>query len=427
MKIGGRSFHYGWVVVGASTLIIFINTTLFLTFPIFLEPISEAMGWSRGTVSGAYALHWMVGAMAVFGVGWFVDRYGTRKTLILGSILSAVSLTLTGLSEAPWQLYLSYGVLFGIARSCFLVPIHITVGLWFQKKLGVALGVVNISMALGPLIMSPVVRILLDQMGWGNTFILLGLSSGVLQAGFAWFVRTRPQDIGLKPYGEDEAATPTGESLMKRRPRFYTEDTTNFFRYAARTQPFKYLILIHFLGCASHSIPLTHVVAMATDVGTNPLAAATILSMMSFFAMSSNFGSSILSDVAGGKRTLALVMLLQAGGILILLGARDLWVFYLFTMFFGLGYGGEMVAFPIINRQYYGNAPIGKVYSAQMVGAGLGMAGGAYIGGLLFDVMGNYTGAIWLSAILSGLGLLAVYRLVSPFTRSALGGEAGQP
>jgi MFS family permease len=166
---------------------------------------------------------------------------------------------------------------------------------------------------------------------------------------------------------------------------------------------------------------------MATDVGINTLAAATILSMMSLFAMSSNFGSSILSDVAGGKRTLALVMLLQAGGILILLGARDLWGFYLFTLVFGLGYGGEMVAFPIINRQYYGNAPIGKVYSAQMVGAGLGMAGGAYVGGLLFDVMGNYTGAIWLSALLSGLGLIAVNRLVSPFARSALGGETGQP
>ncbi len=427
MKIGGLSFHYGWVVVGASSLIIFINTTLFLTFAIFLEPISDAMGWSRGTVSGAYALHWVVGAMAVFGVGWFVDRYGTRRALILGSLLSAVSLSLTGLSQAPWQLYLSYGFLFGISRSCFLVPIHITVGLWFHNKLGLALGIVNISMALGPLLLSPMVRLMLDEVGWGNTFILLGLSSGALQAGFAWFVRTRPQDIGLAPYGEGEAATLTGKSLMKRYPRFHTEDTANFFRYATRTQPFRYLILIHFLGCASHSIPLTHVVAMATDVGINTLAAATILSMMSLFAMSSNFGSSILSDVAGGKRTLALVMLLQAGGILILLGARDLWGFYLFTLVFGLGYGGEMVAFPIINRQYYGNAPIGKVYSAQMVGAGLGMAGGAYVGGLLFDVMGNYTGAIWLSALLSGLGLIAVNRLVSPFARSALGGETGQP
>jgi MFS family permease len=110
-------------------------------------------------------------------------------------------------------------------------------------------------------------------------------------------------------------------------------------------------------------------------------------------------------------------MFLQAGGILILLGARDLWVFYLFTLIFGLGFGGEMVVFPVINRQYYGTAPIGKIYSAQMVGAGLGMAGGAYLGGFLFDLAGNYTSAIWLSAGLSCIGLIVSLRLVSPFDR----------
>jgi MFS family permease len=423
MKAARWPFHYGWVVVIASTLVIFINTTLFLTFGVFLGPIAQATGWSRGEVSGAYALHWVVGAVAVFGVGWFTDRFGTRRALMLGSLLSAISLALTGRSEALWQLYLFYGVLFGIARSSFLVPIHITVSLWFRRKLGVAMGIVNVSLALGPLLLSPLVRYLIDRVGWGDTFVLMGITSGVLMAGFSWFIRSQPRDVGLKPYGESEDTAVATKPQPEHRPPFYTEARPDFFRYASRTQPFLLLILIHFLGCASHSIPLTHVVAMATDVGIAPIAAATVLSLMSGFAMASNFGSSVLADMAGGKKALAMVLLLQAGGMFILLGARDLWVFYLFTLVFGLGYGGEMVAFPIINRQYYGNAPIGKVYSAQMVGAGLGMAGGAYLGGLLFDLTGNYTSAIWVAAILSFLGLIAVLRLVSPLARPATEGE----
>jgi MFS family permease len=420
MNLSKLPFHYGWVVVIASTLVMLINTSQFLTFGVFLGPISEATGWSRGEVSGTYAIHWVVGAVAVFGVGWFIDRFGARPALMLGSFLIAVSLVLAGFARALWQLYFFYGFLFGIGRSSFLVPIHVTVGLWFRRRLGVAMGTVNTSLALGPLLMSPVLRYLIDTRGWGDTLVLMGIVSGALMAALSWFIPSQPRDVGLDAYGEGQ-----GVSITKTRaddnPPFYREDQSDFFRYAVRTQPFVLLILIHFLGCASHSIPLTHVVAMATDAGIAPIAAATVLSLLSGIGMVSNIGSSVFADMAGGKRALALVMILQAGGILILLGARELWVFYLFTLFFGLGYGGEMVVFPLINRQYYGMARIGRIYSAQMVGAGLGMAGGAYLGGLLFDMTGNYTSAIWLAALLSCAGLMVVLRLASPFAQKGSG------
>jgi MFS family permease len=414
MNLAKLPFHYGWVVVVASTLVMFIITSLYLTFGVFLEPISQATGWSRGDVSGTIGIHWIVGALAVFGAGWFIDRFGVRRTLVVGSFLVAVSLVLAGFSKALWQLHLFYGILFGIARSSFLVPLHVTVGLWFRRRLGVAMGIVNLSLAMGPLLMSPVLRYLIDAVGWGNTFVLVGIASSALMAALSLLIPNQPGDVGLEPYGEVEGVSIT-KTRTDHKPPFYREDQLDFFRYAVKTQPFALLILIHFLGCASHSIPLTHVVAMATDVGITPLVAATVLSLMSGISMVSNFGSSVFTDKAGGKIALALVMIFQAGGILILLGARNLWVFYLFTLIFGLGFGGEMVVFPVINRQYYGTAPIGKIYSAQMVGAGLGMAGGSYVGGLLFDMTGTYTSAIWLAALLSGTGFIFALRLASPF------------
>ncbi|MBI4289014.1 MAG: MFS transporter [Chloroflexi bacterium] len=417
-------FHYGWVVVIAGSLLVLINSSLFLTFAVFLDPISQATGWSRAEVSGAYALHWMVGAVSVFGIGWFTDRFGTRRALFLGALLNAVSLALAARSGALWQLYLFYGGLFGVSRSTFLVPIHVTIGMWFRKRLGIAMGIVSVAMALGPLLLSPVIRYLIDVTDWRNTLLLLGLASGVLMVICSWFIRDQPDDLGLRAYGEAEAAVARAEVRPEQRPMFYQADRPDFFRYAAKTQPFGLMILVHFLGCVSHSIPLTHVVAMATDKGIAPMAAATILSLMSLFSMASSFGFSVLADVAGGKKSLALALFLQAGGILILLGSHDLWMFYLFTVVFGLGYGGEMVAFPILNRQYYGNAPIAKVYGAQMVGAGLGMAGGAYLGGLLFDLAGNYTWAIWGAAIIGYLGLASTFRLASPFGKPAVKAEA---
>jgi hypothetical protein len=74
-----------------------------------------------------------------------------------------------------------------------------------------------------------------------------------------------------------------------------------------------------------------------------------------------------------------------------------------------------MVVFPVLNRQYYGMAPIGTIYATQLLGAGLGMAVGGYAGGILYDLMGNYTGAIWLSFATGMLGAVAALMMVPPF------------
>ena len=73
---------------------------------------------------------------------------------------------------------------------------------------------------------------------------------------------------------------------------------------------------------------------------------------------------------------------------------------------FGICYGGEMVGFPIINRKLFGaNAPLGSIYSFQMVGASTGMALGGWLGGALFDTSGAYTTAILVAA---GIGQAAL-------------------
>jgi MFS family permease len=111
---------------------------------------------------------------------------------------------------------------------------------------------------------------------------------------------------------------------------------------------------------------------------------------------------------------MALCFFLQALPIALLFWAYEAWQFYLFAVLFGIGFGGEMSAFPIINRQYYGNAPTGTVYGWQMLGAGVGMASGAFLGGVLRDLTGDYTLSLACSFVLSLMGATAI--LVLPST-----------
>ena len=115
-------------------------------------------------------------------------------------------------------------------------------------------------------------------------------------------------------------------------------------------------------------------------------------------------GITELMDDLGEALTLSLLG--QSLPVIILFFAQDPWVFYLFAVVFGLCYGGEMVGFPIINKQLFGpKAPLGSIYSFEMVGAGTGMALGGWLGGGLFDMSGAYTWSLAASLIVGLVGL----------------------
>jgi MFS family permease len=134
--------------------------------------------------------------------------------------------------------------------------------------------------------------------------------------------------------------------------------------------------------------------------------AAGVLSVIAGCSAFSRFAFSLLTERFGGRACLTIAIFGQSTSILILLVATEAWHFYAFGVVFGICYGGEMVGFPIINRQLFGaHAPLGSIYSFQMVGASTGMALGGWLGGMLFDATGTYTAAILVAA---GIGYLAV-------------------
>jgi len=134
--------------------------------------------------------------------------------------------------------------------------------------------------------------------------------------------------------------------------------------------------------------------------------AAGVLGTLAGASAVSRFASAILAARFGGRILLTLALIGQGAPILILFFANEAWTFYAFALIFGLCYGGEMVGFPIINRQMFGaTAPLGTIYSFQMVGAGTGMALGGWLGGFLFDVSGAYTWSIAAAILTTCLGI----------------------
>ena len=178
-----------------------------------------------------------------------------------------------------------------------------------------------------------------------------------------------------------------------------------------KTDSFWHLINIHFWGCVGHSVVLVAVIPMAVSRGLDLVTAAGILSIIAITSIVSRFAAPIIGDKYGSKPIIFLSFLGQGLSVLLLLNANSIFDFYLFAVLFGIPYGGEGTVVPVINKQYFGRFPMGTTYGWQLLGAGIGMAIGGLIPGVIFDVTGSYNFAIWVSVISSLWGAVIVLML----------------
>jgi MFS family permease len=393
-------FHYAWVVLAAAVILNIVARADQASFGVFIDPLVAEFGWKRGDISFAYSLAFLIGLPAVVIMGWLGDRYGARELMLVSAAMISVGTVLLGTIKELWQFYLVYAVLVGsTGHSAFSVLLPVIMTRWFYRRLGVAMGIYFAAQGIGPVLFAPLFRWLLENHGWQHSFTLIGIALGLILGFFALFIHNSPAVKGLRPYGlegtEEETQPTTASTAVRPRLRDYLAQSTLWK-----------LIGIHHIGCLSHSIILVHVVSMATFKGIPGVEAAGVLATIAGASVFSRFGFSILADRFGGRATLTASLLGQSLPVIILFFAQDAWVFYLFAVCFGLCYGGEMVSFPIVNKQLFGTrAPLGSIFSFEMVGAGIGMALGGWLGGSLFDMTGDYTWALLVSLVAGCLGL----------------------
>ena len=398
-KARRTELHYAWIVLGAACVLSIAARADSAAFAVFLDPLVNLFGWKRGEISFAYALAFLLGLPATIAMGWLGDRYGARPLMIGASIMISVGTVLLGTITELWQFYLYYALFVGsMGHAAFTVLLPVIVTRWFHRHMGLAVGIYWGALGAGPVLFAPLFSWLIQTRGWQHAFTFIGVGLGIVLFALSLLIRGRPSDKGLRAYGEEDAPR------QQTAPAALAPGTN--LRQILRERPVWYLMGIHHLGCAGHAVILAHVVSMATLRGVPPIEAAAVLSTIAGFSAVSRFVFSLATERFGGRTCLTFAMFGQSASILILLFANEPWMFYAFAVIFGICYGGEMVGFPIINRQLFGaNAPLGSIYSFQMVGASTGMALGGWLGGVLFDASGAYRSAILIAAAIGFLGV----------------------
>ena len=395
--------HFAWVIVLIASIIQMVGSTIRNVFGVMVEPMSETFGWSQGEIGLGYAIAALCTAFFSPVAGILGDIFGAKKTMLFGTFLFLIGMLLTANSSTILEFYFAYGIVLGIAQSIYLVPIVPAVVGWFKRGTGIGTGSMMVAWSVGPALSIQALAICFEYFGWQNTFMIFGIFGTLIIFICLLFFSDSPEKKGVKPYGWISSDNNSSDSVTK----WSKLNQKIIFK----TDSFWHLINIHFWGCVGHAVILVAVIPMAVNQGLTLVQASGILSIIAIVSISSRFAAPIIGDKYGSKPIIFISFLGQGLSVLILLGADSVFDFYMFAILFGIPYGGEGTVIPVINKQYYGRFPMGTTYGWQLFGAGIGMAIGGFVPGILYDYLGDYNFAIWISSISSLWGAVIVLML----------------
>jgi MFS family permease len=368
-----RGLFYGWIVVAASALIVCIGMGALFSLGVFLKPMADSMGWSRGAISSVALLNWIAMGLGSFVWGALSDRIGTRGVAVAGGLLLGLGLVLSSQVQALWQLYVTFGFLVGFAVGAFYAPLTSTATKWFTARRGLAVALVSSGIGVGILAIAPLARALTSVWDWRVALLVIGDLAWLVVVPVALLIREQPGDVGTGAMGG-----------VDRPGREYST------REVLATPQFWAIAVTHFACCAAHSGPIFHMVTHATDQGIGAMAAATALGVSGMASIVGRVGGGLLADRVGIKPTLVAGLALQAAMVVLYLVVRDVGLFYALSIAFGVAYGGVMPLYALVTREYFGERVMGAAYGGVFLVSTLGMGIGSYAGGWLYDRLGSY-------------------------------------
>jgi len=389
-----------WIVLAAAFAMHMAYAGVHFSFGVFLKPIAAAMDWSRGATAFAYTLLWWASAPATFVLGWLSDRIGPRKVLVFGGAIFGLGIFLSSTVESLWEFYLYFGVLGGIGRAAARAPLLSAVFQSFTKRKGLAVGLTLSGTGIGTLIFPSVARYIMSVSSWRFAFVALGLVSWGILIPVAFLI-SKPRPGEAEPgraQGEEKGWDTDAVGILGSPDKEWTV-----------VEVLKNRVFLIFLGtglacCVSHSFPLAHIVAYASDRGISELSAASILGTVGISASAGRLIWGATSDRIGGRKSVLCCIALQTFMMFLVGFANDLWSFYLFAVAFGLFYGGVLPLYAVVSRELFGMRRFGTVYGMHSFVTSTGMGVGGVMGGYIFDFSGDYFFSFMAS---TALGLIA--------------------
>ncbi len=410
--------YYGWIIVLTVALANFSQTAA--THPVLsvlLGPITTEFGWTRTMFTAGITLGTLAGAVAAIFVGRVIDKLGGRWILTVALFVLGLTFVLLAFVQTLWQFYVLQITGRMLAMGVVALVLQVTVPKWFVKKRGIAVALAGLGGMIGNTVTPLYVQWVISMADWRVAAFVAGIVVWVISVlPVAFFMRRRPEDMGLLPDGALPGTPATRDS--GKTPS--SEENSLTLAQAARVPAF------YLLGAAFTLLFLVgpgmtfHLLPYLEGKGLTPSQGVWVLALWSVSGALGALVAGAATSQLGARRALSGAFLFMALGLGFLMLVNSFPAGLVWAVYMGMLIGGIFnTLYQVILADYFGRESLGRINGAIWPVEMLTNAAGPLVAAMVFDSVGNYYPVFTFFAIVL-VGCAALTFLAKPPSRAAV-------
>ena len=408
MQFRKPHIFYGWYIVLATGFVMTIATVpLFHAMTLWAVALENHFGWPRGQLSLALTLTRIEGGLMGPVEGYLTDKLGGRKMVLVGFLILGLGfLIFWQIDAAYWPvapLYMFYAAYMVMALGQGMgswVPMMTTINNWFSRRMATAMGWANFMSRGGALLIIPLIDLGINGsvgvpftditlginhiLGWQGVALILAVVIFAVALPLSVIIRNRPEDIGLRPDGENVPATRAGRRAAATQSQGLTA------QQAVRTPAFWLIAVGHGMTSMIILAIFTHLGLLLKDVGFEQYA-GTVVILYTLVSMFSQPLGGYVGDRFPKRIGLFVFTSIQASAVVLLTFSSELWMFYTFAVIFGIGFGGRNPLTTSIRGEYFGRGNFGKILGISTIPMNGLLLISSPFAGYMYDWQNSYT------------------------------------
>jgi MFS family permease len=375
---------------------------VFYGFTALFEPLKIEFGWSYAQISFAASLRGLEAGLLAPLVGVLVDRWGPRRLLFSGAIITGLGLMLLSNTTSLGTFYGSFVVVAIGMSTCSGTVLMTAVANWFRRKIGIATGIMICGYGFSGLLV-PVMVNLIDRYEWRMAIAILAIGMVAICLPLSLLVRHKPEQYGYQPDGAVYEDVKSNDYPLPVK----SAEVNIKAKQAIKSRTFWHITLAILCQAAIVSTMTAHVMPYLSSFGITRAKSSLIASAIPLASIGGRIGLGWLGDRLEKKRLMAGAFAMICGGLLCFgfAPSESNWLLVPFLILYSIGYGGNMTLRASILSEFFGRSSFGAIHGFVIGIMMLGSIAGPPLAGWVFDKWQNYQ-PIWFA--LAGLAVAAI-------------------